>query len=64
LFNFLYRWLPGMSGDGVLAGTNWTGELIGLEHDPYELREEVEAALPPETREKFHRRYLEETGNQ
>src|SRR5580765_3449386 len=25
LFDFLFRWLPGMSGDGVLAGTNWTG---------------------------------------
>ncbi len=38
LFDFLYRWLPGMSGDGVLAGTNWTGDLIGLEINPYELR--------------------------
>ena len=46
LFDFLYRWLPGMSGDGVLAGTNWTGDLVGLEENPFELRVEIEAKLP------------------
>ena len=46
LFDFLYRWLPGMSGDGVLAGTNWTGDLVGLEKNPFELRVEIEAMLP------------------
>ena len=44
LFEFLYRWLPGMSGDGVLAGTNWTGDLIGCEHD-------VSASVPRKTRD-------------
>ena len=48
LFDFLYRWLPGMSGDGVLAGTNWTGDLIGVESDPFELREEIEAEMSEE----------------
>jgi hypothetical protein len=46
LFNFLYRWLPGMTGDRVLAGTNWSGDLIGVEKDPFELREEIEASMP------------------
>lgn len=46
LFNFLYRWLPGMTRDGVLAGTNWSGDLIGVEKDPFELREEIESLMP------------------
>jgi hypothetical protein len=46
LFNFLYRWLPGMTGDRVLDGTNWSGDLIGVEKDPFELREEIEASMP------------------
>lgn len=53
LFDFLFRWLPGMSGDGVLAGTNWTGDLVGLEKDPYELRIEIEADLPPEVAAEY-----------
>jgi hypothetical protein len=48
LFDFMYRWLPGMSGDGVLAGPNWSGDLTGLELDPFELRELIEAAMTPE----------------
>jgi hypothetical protein len=57
LFDFLYRWLPGMSGDGVLAGTNWTGDLVGLEFDPYELRSEIEAALSEEQSKQFKETY-------
>jgi hypothetical protein len=53
LFDFLYRWLPGMSGDGVLAGANWTGDLVGLETDPFELRTQIEAALPPEVASEY-----------
>lgn len=45
LFDFLFRWLPGMSGDGVLAGPNWNQDLVGRELDPLELRETIEAAL-------------------
>ena len=48
LFDFMYRWLPGMSGDGALAGPNWSGDLTGCELDPFELRELIEAAMAPE----------------
>jgi Protein of unknown function (DUF2750) len=48
LFDFLFRWLPGMSGDGVLAGPNWNRDLVGLELDPFEFRKTIEAALTPE----------------
>ncbi len=47
LFDFLFRWLPGMSGDGVLAGPNWNHDLVGVELDPYELRVQIDAALTP-----------------
>ncbi|RYD70539.1 MAG: DUF2750 domain-containing protein, partial [Verrucomicrobiaceae bacterium] len=47
LFEFLFRWLPGMSGDGVLAGLDWNQDLVGLELDPFELRERIEAELTP-----------------
>lgn len=48
LFDFLFRWLPGMAGDGVLAGTNFTGVLHGLASDARELQEELMEALPKE----------------
>lgn len=57
LFDFLFRWLPGMSGDGVLAGTNWSHDLVGLELDPFDLREQVEAALSPAQSEEHARLY-------
>ncbi|MEF9956017.1 MAG: DUF2750 domain-containing protein [Acinetobacter sp.] len=59
LFNFMYRWLPGMSGDGVLAGPNWTGDLMGLEIDPFELREAIEAAMTPKHLERHESMYQE-----
>ncbi len=62
LFDFLFRWLPGMSGDGVLAGTNWTADLVGLEKNPYELRKEIEAALPPEVSAEHRAKFEKETG--
>lgn len=52
LFDFMFRWLPGMSRDQRLAGPNWTGDLVGLEIDPFELREQIEAAMTPEHRER------------
>ncbi len=61
LFDFLYRWLPGMSGDGVLAGTNWTGDLIGIEITPYELRKEIEDQLPEHIKQKHLQWYKEQT---
>ncbi|MBK1790206.1 DUF2750 domain-containing protein [Persicirhabdus sediminis] len=57
LFDFLFRWLPGMSEDGVLAGTNWTGDLIGVECDPFELREEIESEMPVELQQNHKDRY-------
>ena len=46
LFDFLFRWLPGMSSDGALAGTNWTGELLGFEGDPKKLQDEIADQMP------------------
>ena len=63
LFDFLYRWLPGMSGDGVLAGPNWDGNLIGKEVDPYDLRIEIEERMPPEILEQYEERFRELTKN-
>ena len=45
LFDFLYRWLPGMTGDSVLAGVNWNGDLTGDEVEPFDLRTEIEHCL-------------------
>ena len=63
LFDFLYRWLPGMSGDGVLAGPNWNGDLVGREIDPFELREEIEKRMPSELVAKHEAKYNELTEN-
>ena len=63
LFNFLYQWLPGMSGDGVLAGPNWNGDLVGREIDPFELREIIEAQMTSELLEKYESKYNELTKN-
>jgi len=46
LFDFLFRWLPDMSNDGVLAGANWTGQLIGIESDPQELQDQITEHMP------------------
>lgn len=47
------------AGYGVLAGPNWNQDLIGLEVDPFDLREQIKAAMPPELQEsylvQFHR---------
>lgn len=59
LFDFLYRWLPGMSGDGVLAGVNWTSDLIGPESDPYELRIELEELMPLKMQKEYESHYQE-----
>jgi hypothetical protein len=46
LFDFLFRWLPGMAGDGVLAGANWAGQLIGVESDPDGLQDQITDQMP------------------
>ena len=60
LYNFVFRWLPGMSSESVLAGTDWTGDLVGLEHEAYQLRLEIEAALSSEQIDRFNKLYREE----
>ena len=53
LFDFLFRWLPGMSSDGVLAGTNWTQELVGVESDPKELQDEIGDQMPKDMLDRY-----------
>ena len=53
LFDFLYRWLPGLHRDRHLAGTNWTGDLIGLELEPSELQAQLHGRLPQDLRVQF-----------
>ncbi len=45
LFDFLFRWLSRMEGDGMLAGTNWNGDLAGREVEPGELRDHMLDAM-------------------
>lgn len=45
LTEFLSAWLPGMHGDGVLAGTNWNAQLIGREIEPLQLLVELQDRL-------------------
>ena len=56
LFDLIYRWLPGMHQDDHLAGTNWTGDLIGREVEPADLQSELEEHLPEEVQAEFRRR--------
>lgn len=53
LFDFLFRWLSGMEGDGVLAGTNWNGDLAGHEIDPGELRDQLLDAMGKERVQQY-----------
>ena len=48
LFDFMYRWLPGMTGDGVIAGPDWNSELAGKEWVPFDLRLKIEEKMCPE----------------
>jgi hypothetical protein len=61
LFNFLHRWLPGMTKDGVLAGTNWDGDLMGREIEPFDLRIEIEEKMSSDLLAKYEARYHELT---
>jgi hypothetical protein len=53
LFDVLFRWLPGMAKDEVLAGPNWTGDLIGMELNPLQVQKDLYAALSPEQRTDY-----------
>ena len=57
LFDFLYRWLPGMTGDNVLAGVNWNQDLVGKETEPFELREEIEAKMDDSKKAEYEDNY-------
>ncbi len=61
LFDFLYRWLPGMSGDNVLAGVNWNQDLVGREIDPYELRTQIESEMSKQMLSSYEEQYKELT---
>jgi hypothetical protein len=53
LFDFLFRFLTGMAQDKARAGTNWSGELIGLEIEPEQLQDEIIEAMPVEQRQRY-----------
>jgi len=61
LFSFLYQWLPGMTGDGVLAGPNWDSNLFGKEIEAFELREFIESKMPSELLQKYTSKFEELT---
>ncbi|MDE2432606.1 MAG: DUF2750 domain-containing protein [Burkholderiales bacterium] len=43
---FVERWIPGLTKDGLLAGVNWSGEsATGFDVEPESLRQNVEAQL-------------------
>lgn len=48
LFDFLYRWLPGMAEDAVLVGVNWDDQLVGTEGEALELADAIGEAMPPQ----------------
>ena len=50
LFDFLFRWLPGMDDDDVLVGTNWTATLEGKEVEPLALQDEILDAMSDDLR--------------
>lgn len=53
LYDFLYRWLPNMEEDDLLAGTNGSSDGAGLELEPGELEEDLKAAIPAELLKKY-----------
>ena len=59
LFDFIYRWLPGMTADGVLAGPNWNGDLVGREIDAFQLREIIEEKMSNEMLEFYEQHFRE-----
>lgn len=43
--SFIDNWLRGMNKDGLLAGTNWNAQLMGLEVEPAELAQALLEAM-------------------
>lgn len=62
LFDFLFRWLPGMEKDGVLAGTNYTADLAGLETEPMALQDQLLEAMPAALAKSYVDRLKSELG--
>ena len=60
LFDLLFRWLPEMAEDGVLAGPDWTPDLNGPEIAPLSLLHELQRAMPQEMVNAYELRLEEE----
>lgn len=60
LFDFLFRWLPGMEDDDVLVGTNWTPALEGKEVEPINLQDEILDAMSEDVRISYLDRLAQE----
>jgi len=55
LLEFLFKWLPGMAEDEVLAGVNWTvGAPAGLELDSEQLQDDLLEAMGEEMRATYY----------
>src|SRR5262245_49631751 len=59
LFDFLFRWLPGMADDGALVGTNWNEDLAGTEIEPLALQDEIIGAMTQERLGEYQARLRE-----
>lgn len=60
LFDFLFRWLPGMADDDVLVGTDWSPALEGKEVDPLDLQDEILDAMSDDMRVSYLDRLAQE----
>jgi len=60
LFDFLFRWLPGMHDDEALVGTNLSNEKLGLEIEPADLEEELRNEMGENMIEKYEARLEKE----
>ena len=60
LFDFLYRWLPGMSDDEVLVGVNWDQDLVGTESEPLDLAEAIGDTMPASLRSAYEAKLEEQ----
>jgi Protein of unknown function (DUF2750) len=60
LYDFLYRWLPNMEADELLVGTHGAHDQPGLELEPFELEEDLKAAMGAELVEKYEAQIGEE----
>lgn len=64
LFDFLFRWLPGMTGDEAFAGTNWDASLVGIEIAPELLQDQIIDTLTPDVLAAYRKRLQSEIADQ